>query len=260
MRYRGTMPVRRVREGKKIVGTMLRLVRNPGVVSVAGQAGLDFVMLDMEHGSYSLETIADFCKVARGSGLGCFVRVPELARGYVSRALDCGANGVMVPMVETVEQAQDLAAWAKYAPLGKRGLGGSGGHTDFAGIGAKVKQFMAEANDNTLAIAQIETAGAIEAIEEIAAVAGIDVLLIGPNDLSISLGCPGELTGPEVNEAVGKVARAAAANEKIFGMHAGDALLEKWIPHGLSLIMNLLDINILASGMAAIGKKYSAPR
>ena len=82
-------------------------------------------MLDMEHGSYALETLADVCKVARAVNLGCFVRVPELAKGYVSRALDCGATGVMVPMVESVGQAKSLAGWMKFAPVGIRGLGGS---------------------------------------------------------------------------------------------------------------------------------------
>jgi len=117
---------------------------------------------------------------------------------------------------------------------------------------------MARANKDTLAIAQIETKAAIGVIDQIAAVEGIGALLIGPNDLSISLGYPGELTHPEVSKAIEKVAKAAAANNKIFGMHAGDAMLEKWLPSGMTLIMNLLDINILTAGMAAISKKYKS--
>ena len=253
------MPVERARKGERIVGTLFRFVRNPGAARIARHAGLDFIMLDMEHAPYSLETVADFCKVARTIGLGCFVRVPELARGYVSRTLDSGVTGVMVPMLESVQQANRLVAWSKYAPLGDRGLGGSGGHTDFAGIAGRAKQFMAEANNDVLSIAQIETAKAVESIEEIAAVDGIDALLIGPNDLSISLGCAGELTHPDVDRAIEKVARVAAENKKVFGMHAGDALLDKWIPYGLSLIMNRIDIDILASGIAAISEKYKAP-
>jgi len=252
------MTVKRLKDGKKIVGTMVRFVRNPGIAYIAKHAGLDFIMLDMEHGSYTLETLADVCKVARAVNLGCFVRVPELARGYVSRALDCGATGVMVPMVESVEQAKSLAGWMKFAPLGVRGLGGSGGHTGFAGLGGPAPDFMARANKDTLAIAQIETKAAIGVIDQIAAVEGIDALLIGPNDLSISLGHPGELTHPEVSRAIEKVAKTAAANNKIFGMHAGDAMLEKWLPSGMTLIMNLLDINILTAGMAAISKKYKS--
>ena len=92
-------------------------------------------MLDLEHGPYNLETVDDVFKVGRALGLGCFVRVPELARGYVSRIMDAGATGVMVPMLESVEEAELLAQWTKYAPLGGRGFGGVGGHTDFVSIG-----------------------------------------------------------------------------------------------------------------------------
>ena len=115
---------------------------------------------------------------------------------------------------------------------------------------------MERANRETLSIAQIETVGAIESIEGIAAVKGLDALLIGPNDLSISLGCPGDTMGEEVNDAIGKVARAARENNKIFGMHGSDALTQKWIPEGLTLIMSSLDIGMLLASMRAIAEKY----
>ena len=250
------MVIESAKNGEKIVGTMIRLVRNPAIARIASENGLDFIMMDMEHGPYSMETIADIFKVARSIGLGSFVRVPELSKGYVSRAIDSGANGVMVPMVESVQQARQLADWTKYPPLGKRGLGGSGGHTDFLSIGGKAMQFMDEANKNNLTIAQIETRSAIEAIDEIASVEGIDALLIGPNDLANSLGCPGDISSDVVGEAIAKVAEAARKHKKIFGMHSGDALLEKWIPEGLTLIMNKLDIDILIAGMRSIAQKY----
>src|SRR4030042_2423379 len=128
------MAVQKLREGKRVVGTMVRMVRNPAIAAVAHNAGLDFIMLDLEHGSYSMETVDDVFKVGRALGLGCFVRVPELAKGYVSRSLDCGAPGVMVPMVASVEQAQLLVRWAKYVPLGGRGFGGGGGAPPFVGV------------------------------------------------------------------------------------------------------------------------------
>jgi 2-keto-3-deoxy-L-rhamnonate aldolase RhmA len=250
------MLISELRKGKRKVGTMLRLVRDPAIARIAKNAGLDFVMADMEHGSYSFETISDIFKVARAVGLGSFVRVPELSKGNVSRALDCGAVGVMVPMIESLEQAQMLVGWTKFAPLGKRGLGGSGVHTDYVGIGNRTPEFMAEANQETICIAQIESAGGVEAIEKIAAVVGLDALLIGPNDLSISLGCPGDLMNDKVQKAIGMVADAAEKNGKIFGMHAGDALLEKWVPRNMTLVMNLLDIGFLLSGMKGVVEKY----
>ena len=250
------MPVERLRKGKRIVGTMVRMIRNPAVAMIAKNAGLDFIMIDMEHGSHSLEGIADIFKVARAVGLGSFVRVPELSKGYVSRIMDCGANGVMVPMIDSVKEAEALVAWTKYAPLGNRGLGSTGGHTGFGGMGGTAPEFMERANRETLSIAQIETVGAVEAIEEIAAIKGLDALLIGPNDLSISLGCPGDTTGTQVNEAIGKVAKAARNNKKIFGMHGPDALTERWIPEGLTLVMSALDINMITASFKAIADKF----
>jgi 2-keto-3-deoxy-L-rhamnonate aldolase RhmA len=244
------MAVRKLREGKRAVGTMVRMIQNPAVAFVAHNAGLDYIMLDLEHGPYTMETVGDVFKVGRALGLGCFVRVPELAKGYVSRSLDCGATGVMVPMLESVEQAQLLVRWAKYAPLGGRGFGGAGGHSNFAGVSPEATPaFMAKANVETIAIAQIETAQAIQ---------NIDALLIGPNDLAISMGCAGDLLGDTLNKAIGKVAAAAKKHGKIFGMHASDPLLERWLPKGLTLVMSNLDTNILAAGLKAICQKYKS--
>ena len=245
-----------VRNGKPMLGTMIRIVRNPAVARVAAQAGLDFIMVDMEHGSASFDVLADIATVARASGVACLVRVPELRRGAVSRALDCGADGVMVPMIDTVAQAQALAGWAKYPPLGKRGLGSIGGHTDYARV-SDTPAFMQRANAGTLTIAQIESDIAVSNVEKIADVDGIDVLLVGPQDLSISLGCPGNLTHELENNAIAQVAAAARAKGKALGMHAGEALIEQWIPHGLSLIMNSLDVNMLLSGMSTIRKHFA---
>jgi 2-keto-3-deoxy-L-rhamnonate aldolase RhmA len=253
------MAVQKLREGKKAVGTMVRMARNPAIAIVASNAGLDYIMLDLEHGPYSMETVDDVFKVGRSLGLGCFVRVPELAKGYVSRCLDCGATGVMVPMLESVEQAQLLVRWAKYAPLGGRGFGGAGGHSNFIGVAPDATPaFMAKANTETIAIAQIETAPAIENIDAIAAVPGIDALLIGPNDLAISLGSAGDLMGDTLDRAIGKVAEAAKKHGKIFGMHAPDGLLDRWVPKGLTLVMSSLDTNILSAGLKAICQKYKS--
>jgi len=232
------------------------MIKDPGIAHVAAEAGLDFIMFDMEHGPYSMETFADVAKVARSIGLGIFARVPELSRGYVSRIMDAGAEGVMVPMISTRKEAEALANWARYTPLGNRGLGSAGVATNFSDIGTDVLAFMAGQNENTLAIAQIETEEAIDNIEAIAEVEGIDVLLIGPNDLSVSLGVPGQVNGSKVQAAIEKVVEAAQKNSKVFAIHSGDALLEKWIPKGMQIVMNSLDITVLKSGFATIAKKY----
>jgi 2-keto-3-deoxy-L-rhamnonate aldolase RhmA len=248
------MTVEKLRRGEPVAGTMIRMIRNPAIALTAANAGLDFIMFDMEHGSYDFQTIADASSMARARGLDCFVRVPELSKGNVSRALDCGVTGVMVPMIKDAEDAKLLAGWAKYAPTGVRGFGGSGAHTGYADAGGRAVAFMAEENPRVLAIAQIELACAVEDVDAIAAVDGIDALLIGPADLSISLGVPGDFNHPKMDEAIGKVAAAAKKHGKVFGMHAGDALLRKWIPKGLTLRMSLMDINMLLKAMGEVAK------
>jgi 4-hydroxy-2-oxoheptanedioate aldolase len=249
------MAVKKLREGNRIVGTMVRMVRNPAIAQIAYHAGLDFIMLDLEHGPYSIETVSDITKVARSIGLGIFARAPELSKGYVSRLMDAGIEGIMVPMISTPEEAQKLVKWSRYTPIGNRGLGSNGELTDFAGMGGDAPTFMKRQNELTLAIAQIETAEAIKNIDAIAAVEGIDVLLIGPNDLAISLGIPGDIMGEMNQTAIGKVADAAEKHHKVFAIHGNDALLEKWDSR-MKMVMNTLDINILQNGFSSIVKKY----
>ena len=250
------MAVTELRNGERIVGTMVRMVRNPAIAQIAKAAGLDFIMFDMEHGPFSIETFSDVAKTARSIGLGIFVRVPELTKGYVSRIMDAGADGVMVPMVSSEEEARKLVDWSRFAPVGKRGLGSAGVFNSFVGLDSDAPTFMKKQNETTLAIAQIETKAAIENIDKIAAVEGIDVLLIGPNDLAISMGVPGETMGEVVQEAIGKVHAAAEKHGKVFAIHSGDAMLDKWVPKGMQMVMNNLDINLLKSGFSAIAKKY----
>jgi len=250
------MAVLKLRGGERIVGTMVRMTRNPAIAQIAKEAGLDFIMLDMEHGPYTMETLADTAKVARSIGLGIFVRVPELTKGYVSRVMDLGADGVMVPMVSTPEEAQALVDWSRFEPVGKRGLGSTGVYTAFGGMKMDAREFMAEQNRRTLAIAQIETAEAIRNIDAITAVEGIDVVLVGPNDLSISLGVPGDKMSEAVQVGIDKVAKAAQRHGKIFSMHSAGALMDKWEARGMQMVMSDMDIGVLKSGFQAIAKKY----
>ena len=230
---------------------MLRLLNDPIITLLAKRAGLDFAMLDFEHGPYGFDDLAAMAATGHAAGLRVFIRVPELARGYVSRALDCGADGVMVPMIESVEQARSLAAWAKYDPIGRRGLSSIGAHSDYAQP-AHARPAMAQANEQTLAIAQIETAAGVEVVDQIAALEGIDALVVGPNDLAVSLGCAGELSAPPVSAGIERIARAARAHGKIFGMHAGVEFLSRWTAFDMRLIINSLDIELLSKGLAAL--------
>lgn len=241
----------RLRGGESLIGTMLRFSRNPAVATIAKNAGFDFVMLDMEHGAYGFETMSDIACVARAEGLGLMVRVPELSRNFVCRALDCGANGIMVPMLESAEQAEQLVNWMRYPSAGGRGLSSSGSHTGYHKP-SNVSQFLREQNESTFAIAQIETVTGVENSRRIAEVPGIDALVVGPNDLAVSLGKPGGLESNEVDEAIAKIASGALSAGKVFGVHVGTALLERWSKLGITFYMNDIDDNILSEGLRRV--------
>ncbi len=239
--------------GEKIYGTMLRVVRNPAILDMAKASGLDFVMFDAEYPNYSIETFHDLCLHANAIGLNCFVRVPQNGKDYVSRYLDCGSTGVMVPMTETPEQAKELVRWSKYPPIGDRGFAAGGAPVGYL-AGIKHADAMEAGNQSVLSIAQIETRTAIENVEAIAATKGIDVLLIGPNDLSISMGVPGDTMNPIMIEAISKVADACERNGKAFAIHAGPKMLELFSPR-LNMLMMQNDIDILRNGLKTISDK-----
>lgn len=237
----------KVLSGGKVYGTMMRLVRNPAICLLSKQAGLDFIMFDCEYPNYSIETLHDLCLFANTAGIRPLVRASMLSKDWVSRSLDCGAAGVMVPMTETREMAEELVKWSKYPPLGSRGFAAGGAPVAYV-RGLKHSEAMQEGNNEVLSIAQIETSKAISNVDEIANTKGVDVLLVGPNDLSISLGVPGETTSDVMIQAIDRVSMACKNSGKVFGLHAGAGLLERYA-NELQFVMMQNDIELLASGL-----------
>lgn len=246
----------RLLAGERVVGTMLRIARNPAVFYLAKNAGLDFLMFDCEHSNYGFETLHDAFVLGRALEIGTFVRVPCGTKDYISRALDNGATGVMVPMVQTRDDAEAVVRYSKYAPLGDRGYTGGGAHTGYAN--GKHKDVMEQGNGSVLSIAQIETRLAVENVDDIASMEGIDALLVGPNDLSLSLGIPGDVTNPLEIEAIERVAASCRKHNKAFGLHAGGELLERF-DKDLTLIMSLTDADLLTRGFRDIEKLKRKP-
>jgi 2-keto-3-deoxy-L-rhamnonate aldolase RhmA len=243
----------RAHAGEMICATMLRTIRNPSVLCLAKNAGLDFVMFDCEHGAFTTETLHDMSMTAQALGLDCFARVPTGTKDYISRFLDCGISGIMVPMTETAEQAENLVRYAKYAPLGSRGFTAAA-NTGYRG--GKHSDIMAEANSRVWAIAQIETRLAVDNCDAIAATEGLDALLIGPNDLSIDLGVAGDLNNPIEIEAIKKVAAACKKHGKLFTIHAKADYQEKF-RGDLTFIMQGTESDFLTEGFKKI-KTFAA--
>lgn len=241
----------RMSKGERICGTMLRIERNPAVAFIAKNAGLDFFMFDCEHSNFHFQVMHDAFLMARALNIHGMLRVPNLSKDYISRAIDAGASGVMVPMIETVEQARELVKWAKYAPIGERGFTAVGAHTGY--LGGATLDLMDEANRSILAIAQIETRLGVENAYDIASIEGIDAIIIGPNDLSISLGVPGKLDDPIELEAIAKVAAACKKAGKFFGLHSGEGLSNRFSSE-LNIVMQGLDCDFLKVSFERISK------
>jgi 2-dehydro-3-deoxyglucarate aldolase/4-hydroxy-2-oxoheptanedioate aldolase len=174
----------------------------PGIVRLAARAGADFVLFDMEHTGYGFERMRWVLTTARASPVVPFLRVPDTTYDLVSRGLDIGALGLMVPSVDSAEEARAVVDAAKYPPLGRRGVG-LVFRDDWHPEG--VQETLEERNDETLVIVQIETAAGLDAVEEIAAVEGIDLLWIGHFDLSTSLGIPGRFESTDYGNAVDRI-------------------------------------------------------
>jgi 2-dehydro-3-deoxyglucarate aldolase/4-hydroxy-2-oxoheptanedioate aldolase len=209
---------RALASGGVALGTMVFEFNTPGIARIAAAAGAEFAIFDMEHTGWSIETVRWLLATARAADFVPLVRVPATQYHLLSRPLDVGALGLMVPMVETAEQAGLIAASAKYPPRGKRGAAFGLAHDDYGGGDALAK--MRSANEEGLLIAQIETAAGVANADGIAATDGIDVLWIGHNDLTNSLGIPGQFTHPDYLRAVEAVLAACARHDKAPGMMA----------------------------------------
>ena len=181
----------KLRQGALMVGTLISEIRNPNVMYMLAQSGFDFVIVDMEHGAYSPETVSDHIAAARGAGIPVIVRICEIRRETILKPLDSGAVGLLVPQVNTAEQAKEVVAHAKYPPEGNRGVAIRRAHNFYRKVDAAA--YMKQTNEQTFIAVQAESPEAIENLEEIADVPGVDSIFVGPFDLSVSMGIPGKI-------------------------------------------------------------------
>ena len=212
--------------GELVLCLGLRQARSLDIVMLAAAAGFDAVYVDLEHSPLSIETASMLCVGAPGAGVTPLVRVPSHAPDAVSRALDGGAQGLLVPHVNSAEEARAIVAAARFPPIGRRSVMGS---TPALGYrSAPLAEVITTLNRETLIIAMIETPQAVERAADIAAVDGIDMLLIGSNDLCTEMGIPGALRDPRLIAAYKKVAAACRAHGKYLGVGGvrGDAELQ----------------------------------
>jgi 2-keto-3-deoxy-L-rhamnonate aldolase RhmA len=233
-----------LKEGRVQLGCSCYQLRSPDVVRALAAAGLDWVFFDAEHGPFGLETLQDLMRVANGVGLCPIVRVADLQYSLIARALDCGAQGVLLPRVESPELLDKAVSWTRFPPMGTRGFGLGPPHLDYEAV--SIADAVAHVNAHVLVVLQIETRTALERIDELLAVSNVDAVLIGPGDLSISLGIPGQFDDPRFVAAVETIRDRCDRAGVAPGMHMRSLELgRKWRGRGLRLVSCNSDLGFL---------------
>jgi 2-keto-3-deoxy-L-rhamnonate aldolase RhmA len=198
---------RAIAEGRIPFGHMIWEFGTRGIAKILESANLDFVLIDMEHSEFDTDRVADLLAWFKATDIAPFVRVPQCQYHFMARVMDGGALGVMVGNVETFEQARLTVDSVKYAPLGKRGVGLGGAHTDYLAVDPV--SYFKRANENTTIICQIESPVGLENLDAIASTPGVDILWVGHFDLSQSMGIPGQFHNPRFLAALDSVVAAA---------------------------------------------------
>lgn len=217
-------------------GTWITLCPHPRVVGILASAGFDFVIIEMEHTDFSLETVGALAMLARASGITPIVRPPGTVKPHdLTRALDAGAQGLLLPSIENADQLRQLIQATKYYPMGNRPMNLKGPHTDYwAGTPGEIIETL---NEQTLTIAMIETRNAIDNLPEILKVEGLNGIMIGPDDLSQDLGIPGDLQNPKLLAAFEEVFAICREHGVPFGLSAqSPEMASRWLQAGATWI------------------------
>jgi 2-keto-3-deoxy-L-rhamnonate aldolase RhmA len=237
-----------LKAGKIAIGMGLRQARTVDIAAIAKTSGFDWLFIDMEHNSMDVDTAAQIANGALAVGITPIVRVPGKEHYHATRLLDAGAQGVVVPHVDTVEEAQRAVANCKYPPIGHRSMAGA--QPQFAFQSVSMGEASNVVNAETLVIVMVETPLAIKNVEAIAAVPGIDSVLIGTNDLCAEMGIPGQFGHADVEAAYKKTIAACLKH----GVHPGmggvydTKLMEKYIGLGMRFILSGSDLSFIMSG------------
>lgn len=234
--------------GETVYSMTVRLVRTVDIASIAHTAGFDSVYIDMEHSSFSLEAAGQICMACNHLGVTPLVRVPGLDPAYIARVMDSGAMGIIVPDVESADQARALVRAVKHAPLGGRSLAGAAPQLNYRTYPpADVVRVL---DESSMVVAMIESQTGLDAVEDIAAVDGLDMILVGANDLSVGLGIAGQMDHPKVHDAYLRVIKACQANGVsvgIGGLGGWPDLIRQYLELGAGYVSTGNDITFLST-------------
>ena len=225
----------RLAAGETVFGCGLQVYRSPEIPRAFAAAGFDYVFIDMEHGAFDLETVQDMIKVSVDSGITPIVRVAELLYSLVARLLDAGAQGIILPRVEDPRLLEEALSWMRFPPVGKRGYGVN---TTMVGYESpSFSEIIEHLNRNTLAVVQFETTLAMERADEMLSIKGVDIAMVGPADLSISLGIPGQFDNPLLISTVDRLVEKCRKHDVVPGIQTrGIAMAKMWAERGMRFV------------------------
>lgn len=241
----------RAMSGEPVLGAMIFEFFSPGIPQILSHAGCEYVLYDMEHTGIGLETLKDQVSFCRGLPIVPMCRVPRGEYQFLARALDIGMKGLMIPMVESTEEARGIVEATRYPPVGRRGAAFGFAHDDYSDGNPADK--IAKANSEITVIAQIETEHGLANVDQIAAVDGIDVLWLGHFDLANFLGIPGEFGNSVFIDAVKTVVAAAKRHGKGLGfMPASGAIAKEYKEYGFNMLGVGTDQGLLMQGVRSV--------
>jgi len=246
---------RRLADGGVVLCMGLRQARTPDISMIAAQCGFDAVYVDLEHSPTSLETTSVLCTAALGAGITPLVRVPGHDVHMASRVLDGGAMGVITPHVRSAAEARDMVELVKFPPLGHRSAGGALSQYQYRSF--PISETNAAMNDATTLVVMMETVAALERVDEIAATDGVDMLLIGSNDLCNEMGITGQYDHPRLAAAFERTIAAARRYGKhvgVGGLASREDLMTRFVQMGARYVSTGTDLAFLLSACAAKAK------
>lgn len=234
---------KKLRENKNVVGPFLKIA-SPEVVEIMGRAGFDYVILDCEHGPLNVLQGQDMVRAAEVVGMSTVIRVGANDPVMISRALDIGADAVQIPQIGSKEDAERAVKAAKFAPQGQRGVCAGVRAAQYSHLDKH--DYFKKANEETMIIIHIEGEQAVNNINEILSVDGIDIVFLGPYDLSQSLGISGQVDNPKLIEMMESIAKKAKDKGKIVGVYVDDVeTAKKWMDLGVQYISYKADTSII---------------
>jgi 4-hydroxy-2-oxoheptanedioate aldolase len=248
----------RLRAGETVTGLFCELPC-PEAVEIAGLAGWDFVIIDGEHAPITAHLLPAMVRAAGSAGIPSIVRVASSDAAGIQHALDAGASGVQIPQIASAAAARAAVSASRFHPIGQRGFNPFVRAADFSAM--HVPQFLEAGNRDVTLVLQIESAAGLEAVDAVLELAGIDVLFVGPYDLSQSLGIPGEVSHPRVLAAAERIVKAAEARGVAVGVFANSAeVAARWLDTGIRYLCYTVDSVLLLDAMRRAILSISARR